>query len=484
VRALDKSFPFRDIFTQFLQEYSESVTYWYVPKTRVLSDENVEVITRIIKVIFNEFLEHIWNVKTQDKILSRLVKLKIVSPTKRGGTQADRAALIRIWKKLLETLGLLWVQDDREIVITDAGLDLLSVQAEGRRSVIEKQIIKYQYPNPSLTGLYAESFKGLLPHVFLLQVLRECENRVTSIEYELFINLSKSQEDVGRVVRYIHSWRDINEREKQALLKIVKQLVIKAKAAKPEASLELKKEEERFRFERIHLNASYQKPFFAFPGYVNIDDEGEIVCVEPDKVNELLSKLLPSLKITKFRTLEDWFAYFGDPKKEPSWLTYLISIIEDATTGEAAKEVVEEHKALLKPEEVESVEKAQIEKDIETFYFAHLDLLEKGLVVVKDKGRQFPTPIGRIDLLCESKEGEYVVVEIKADEARDSVFGQILRYIGWVHRNIEDARDKVRGIILASKFPETARYSRIGLLKPDYEKFIKFKEHGLNVQDT
>jgi RecB family endonuclease NucS len=184
-----------------------------------------------------------------------------------------------------------------------------------------------------------------------------------------------------------------------------------------------------------------------------------------------------------FRTLEDWFAYFGDPKKEPSWLTYLISVIEDAASGKDVKDVVEEHKSLLTPEEVESVERAQIEKDIETFYCAHPELLEKGLLV-RDKGRQFPTPIGRIDLLCESQEGEYVVVEIKADEARDSVFGQILRYIGWVHRNIEGARNKVRGIILASKFPETARYSRIGLLKPDYEKFMKFKEHGLNVQDT
>ncbi len=87
-------------------------------------------------------------------------------------------------------------------------------------------------------------------------------------------------------------------------------------------------------------------------------------------------------------------------------------------------------------------------------------------------------------MLCLSEGGEYVVVEIKAEEARDSVFGQILRYIGWVHRNIPEAKDNVRGIILASQFPESARYSRIGLLKSDYQRFIKFKEYKLNVQDT
>jgi RecB family endonuclease NucS len=148
-----------------------------------------------------------------------------------------------------------------------------------------------------------------------------------------------------------------------------------------------------------------------------------------------------------------------------------------------AHRVVEEHIGLLAPHEAESVERAQIEKDIETFYCAHLAMLEEGLVL-SENGRQFPTPIGRIDLLCMSRKGEYVVVEVKAQDARDSVFGQILRYIGWVHRNVKGAGDTVRGIIVASKFPETARYSRIGLLKPDYQTFIKFKEHGLNVQDT
>ena len=48
------------------------------------------------------------------------------------------------------------------------------------------------------------------------------------------------------------------------------------------------------------------------------------------------------------------------------------------------------------------------------------------------------------------------MVEIKADDAHDSVFGQILRYIGWVHLNLPDGSNNVRGIILAGGFPETA----------------------------
>jgi len=468
VESLKKSFPFRDIFMSFLEDYSKSTTYWYAPKWRVLNDENVEEMTQIVKVIFDEFLEYIWNVETQDKILNRLIQLNIFSPYKKDGKKTDRSALTRICKKLLETLGLLWVQKNKEIVITDAGLDLLSTKTnEERRQAIERQIIKYQYPNPSMARRYAEGFSGILPHVFLLQLLKNCDNRITSIEYELFVNLAKSQEDFNRILQYIHSWRDINEKKQQIILDKAKQIIIPDK--------------KRTRFKRINQDASYQRSFFTFPSYLEVD-EGDIVFRLPDKVNEILNKLLPSLKITIFRTIEDWFAYFGDPRKNPSWSTYLISLIEDAMTREdVQKEVqsaIKEHEDVLKKEEKEIIERAQIEKDIETLYCTHPYKLEPELTV-KDNGRQFPTPIGRIDLLCISKKGQYVVVEIKAEEARDSVFGQILRYIGWVHRNVEGARDNVRGIIVASKFPETAHYSRIGLLKPDYKKFIKFHEYKL-----
>ena len=99
-------------------------------------------------------------------------------------------------------------------------------------------------------------------------------------------------------------------------------------------------------------------------------------------------------------------------------------------------------------------------------------------------GRQVETPIGRIDLLCRGTDGKYVVVEIKAKGAEDSVFGQILRYIGWIHGNYRDGRDNVRGIVLAGRFPDRARYSRIGLLKPDAERFLGFRQHAFAVEEV
>lgn len=89
-----------------------------------------------------------------------------------------------------------------------------------------------------------------------------------------------------------------------------------------------------------------------------------------------------------------------------------------------------------------------------------------------------------MDLLCKDSRGQYVVVEVKAGEAEDSVFGQILRYIGWVHTNLKGGRNNVRGIILAGQFSEKARYSRIGLLRDDSKAFVKFKEHGFALSDS
>lgn len=475
---LPRAFPFRSIFEEFLERYSSSTTYWYVPKVRTLNEENILAIRQIIELVFNKFLGNLWNQETQDQILKRLIKLKILSPTKRG-TRLDRTALIRIWKKLLEVLGLLWIQENTEIVITDAGLDVIASKGKRARLVIEQQIAKYQYPNPSVSTEYGGHFDGIIPHIFLLQVLQSCGYKIDPIEYELFVNLAQSQSDIDIVTQYIHSWRDLKEEEQEVILKIVRKVIMVVDKSQPDL---FKDDGKPTRFNRIHLDSSYQKSFFTFPNYLGIE-EGNIVCRHPRRVDELLQQILPSLKITEFRTLEDWFAYFGDPAQKPSWLTYLISTIEDAKTAEEAKTIVEKHKDLLKKDEAEAIERAQIEKDIETFYYAHPNMLESGLKVLK-KGRQYSTPIGRIDLLCISQKSEYVVVEIKASEANDSVFGQILRYIGWIHRNISNAKNNVRGIILASQFPETARYSRIGLLKSDYQTFIKFKEHGLNVQDS
>lgn len=476
---LPNGFPFSDVFEEFISDYAKSTTYWYIPKARALHDEGtIPSIKKILQIIFDDFLDEIWNQDTQDELLKRLVAERLLDPYMQGEKQ-DRTALIRINKKLWEVLGLLWIEENNTIIITDAGFELLT--SEIPNLVLQNQIAKWQYPNPSIEQ--SAGFKGILPHLFLLQILQKLNYRVTRMEYDLFVNLAQSQDDLSKIFRYIKSWRDLNDREQSALLGIAKKIPFRA-ASKQEQLFDPEElgmgATSSTRFVRILQNSPYQRAFYSYPHYLEIDEKGDIISNSHEELDNLVNNEINNLKVPIFNNKADWFSYYGDPKQQPTWFTYISLAVERASSSAEAEEIVKEGIKKLSPEEEKEIQRKTIEKSIEDFYVDNLGMIEKGLKLLGDrdkKGRQYSTPIGPIDLLCIDENGQYVVIEIKVEEAKDAVFGQILRYIGWVHRNMEDGTDNVRGIILASDFPESARYSRIGLLKDNYNEFIKFSKH-------
>lgn len=456
---LPSGFPFGDVVGAFIREFRRCRTYWYVPKTRALNETNIETIRTMTRLIGDEFADSAWNTETQDAILERSQGLNILDPYKEGNLQ-DRTALIRIWRAMLELLGLVWVRDGKQPVMTEAGARIL---AEGSRAALEGQIAKYQYPNPGQRAPDARLFKGLAPHLFLLQVMRNVGYLVSVQEYNLFVNLAKGHEDLERVVRYILTWRNLHQDEREQVLDILNSTPSGKKRARQTAQ-----------------DSSYQRAFFAFASYIDSQqEEGQtyLVATNRAQIDAIVEESAANLKLRKFENKADWFAYYGNPDEQPSWFTYVRQAVESAPNIKAARAVARANRRQLSASQIEEVERLEIEKGIEDFYASRVSMLEPGLRLVPN-GRQYSTPIGPIDLLCQASNGDYVVVEIKAAEAKDAVFGQILRYIGWVHRDRGQA--PVRGIILASGFPEAARYSRIGLLKPDAEHFIQFKQHGLN----
>ena len=456
---LPSGFPFGDIVGAFIREFRRCRTYWYVPKTRALNETNLDSIRSMTRVIGQEFADSVWNTETQDAILERGRELDILDPYKEGNLQ-DRTALIRIWRAMLELLGLVWVRDGKQPVLTEAGARFL---ADGSRVALEGQIAKYQYPNPGQRAPDARLFKGLAPHIFLLQTLRKVGYQLSVQEYNLFVNLAKEHDDLERIVRYILTWRELSAEERNQALDVL--------TSTPAG-------ERRMR--RTAQDSSYQRAFFTFASYLDSQqEEGQnyLTATNRAQVDAIVEESAAKLKIQRFENKADWFAYYGNPEEQPSWFTYIKQAVESAPNIKAARAVAKANRRQLSETQIEEVERLEIEKGIEDFYASRVSMLEPGLRLVPN-GRQYSTPIGQIDLLCQASNGDYVVVEIKAAEAKDAVFGQILRYIGWVHRDRGQA--PVRGIILASGFPEAARYSRIGLLKPDAEQFIQFKQHGLN----
>ena len=122
------------------------------------------------------------------------------------------------------------------------------------------------------------------------------------------------------------------------------------------------------------------------------------------------------------------------------------------------------HMTQISPE-AETME-FSMEKHLEDFIEANFNKINFGakLELYQDEentGRQYPTPIGNIDLLAIDKERkEFIVIELKKNVSSDTVIGQILRYMGWVKENL--AKDKaynVRGIIIVKERDEKLEYA-------------------------
>jgi hypothetical protein len=77
-----------------------------------------------------------------------------------------------------------------------------------------------------------------------------------------------------------------------------------------------------------------------------------------------------------------------------------------------------------------------------------------------ETGNQFPTDIGRIDILAVHKaDGRFLVIELKRDQSTDQTVGQVLRYVGWVKRHLAQEGQPVEALIIAHKADKEARYA-------------------------
>jgi len=77
-----------------------------------------------------------------------------------------------------------------------------------------------------------------------------------------------------------------------------------------------------------------------------------------------------------------------------------------------------------------------------------------------EAGQQFPTDIGRIDILAKHKrEPKWMVVELKRNQTSDMTVGQVLRYMGWVKQHLAKTNETVEGLIIAHEADKAVKYA-------------------------
>lgn len=77
-----------------------------------------------------------------------------------------------------------------------------------------------------------------------------------------------------------------------------------------------------------------------------------------------------------------------------------------------------------------------------------------------EAGNQFPTDVGRIDILAvHRKQPRFLVVELKRNQSTDQTVGQALRYVGWVKKHLAKDGQSVEALIIAHKAEKDAYYA-------------------------
>ncbi|MCB1471871.1 MAG: DUF91 domain-containing protein [Rhodobiaceae bacterium] len=109
------------------------------------------------------------------------------------------------------------------------------------------------------------------------------------------------------------------------------------------------------------------------------------------------------------------------------------------------------------------------ERDLQNYLAKNLSVIEPGLHLYEDEGLtgiEFQAGGRRIDILAVGQDGGYVVIELKVSRGYDRVIGQLLRYMGWIEKNLAEGKP-VRGIIVAKDITEDLKLasSRISGIK-------------------
>lgn len=78
----------------------------------------------------------------------------------------------------------------------------------------------------------------------------------------------------------------------------------------------------------------------------------------------------------------------------------------------------------------------------------------------EEAGYEYPCDVGRIDILAKHRnQPKYLVIELKRNQTSDQTVGQLLRYMGWVKKNLAVNNEDVCGMIICREADQSLQYA-------------------------
>lgn len=166
-------------------------------------------------------------------------------------------------------------------------------------------------------------------------------------------------------------------------------------------------------------------------------EHGESIGSKYAKINEVLKELSRELNIDLWSLDSLWWAAKSDPIQEVAGPTDISAYDRDYYSSLEFK--LERH---LQEFLADNWEKISLNQHW-SLYSENDD---------DDAGVEYPCDVGSIDILARHKNGkDWLVIELKRNQAIDDTLGQVLRYMGWVKAEMAKPGEKVQGMIVARK---------------------------------
>jgi hypothetical protein len=144
---------------------------------------------------------------------------------------------------------------------------------------------------------------------------------------------------------------------------------------------------------------------------------------------------------------------------------HIVRLIPHGSTTQVPAESVSS--SIEDQNEEEEVQRFGLERHLHEFLRDNWNATELACewIVHKEEGHpqagyEYPTDIGRIDLLAKHKrEPRWLVIELKRGQTGDDTVGQVLRYMGWVRKHLAKEAEQVEGLIIAHEADDGLRYA-------------------------